>query len=341
MNKLVSVIIPVYNAEKYLEECIDSVINQTYKNIELILINDGSTDNSQDICERYKNKYSNINLFNITNHGVSYSRNFGISKSSGEYIIFIDADDYIEKNMIFDLVKIKEEDTTNTIIFNYSKVYIDNKVEIANIPELIIEKQDLLNNFFFYYNKMILNQPWNKLYDSKIIKKNNINFDINLAIGEDLMFNLEYFKYCNKFRIINQYYYNYRINPDSVTNKFRENYYDNQKYLLNNIKNFIEEQQEFNEEQQCAYKIHLCNNIINSIQNLFVLDCPYSTKEKRRIIKEIVSKDEVKYLQDIKYELAQLKILKVLVINKRINTIIVFSVLKEAIKKIICIKKGK
>lgn len=332
MEKKVSVIVPVYNAEKYLKECVDSIVNQTYNNFEVILINDGSIDNSKNICEEYEKKYENIKVLNIENHGVSYSRNLGIEQSNGEYIIFIDSDDYIKENMIEELIKIQEEHEDEFLIYNYSKVYNEIEKNKCNVPDKSISKKELLDKFFVYYNNLIINPPWNKMYKSKIIKDNNIRFNINFKIGEDLLFNLEYFKYCDKIKILDDSYYYYRINPSSVTNKYRENYYENQNYLLNKIRNLLEENQAFNEENQNAYREHKCNSIINSIQNLFIKSCPLSNSQKKEEIQKLVTLKEANYLKDMKYDLLQLKILRKLIIRKNVNLIIVFSVLKEKLK---------
>ena len=335
MKGLVSIIIPIYNTEKYIRECLDSAINQTYNNIEIILINDGSTDNSQNICEEYTQKYKNIKLFNIRNHGVSYSRNFGIDKSDGEYIVFVDSDDYIENKMIEELINVKDEKDGELLIYNYSKVYGTTDKKTYEISNATLNKEEFLEKFFEYYNKLIVHSPCNKLYKSKIIKENNIKFNTSLTIGEDLIFNLEYFKHCDTFRIVNEYYYHYRFNQESVTNKFRKDYYNQQKYLLNSVKDFLIEGKAFNPKNEQEYRRHVCNSIINSIQNLFLEDSPYSKKQQEEIITNIVSSKEVSYLKDVDYELLKLKILKKFIIKKDIKSIMFFSILKERIKKIV------
>jgi len=116
MNNLVSIIVPIYQAEKYLHKCLDSIISQTYKNIEIILIVDGATDNSMNICEEYAEKDDRIVLKYQENAGVSITRNNGIDISNGEYIVFIDSDDYVEKNMIEELLTGVVENNCNIAI---------------------------------------------------------------------------------------------------------------------------------------------------------------------------------------------------------------------------------
>ena len=116
MNDLISVIVPVYNVKNYLEKCLDSIINQTYKNLEIILINDGSTDESLDICYMYEKKDNRIKVFNNRNKGLSYSRNFGVKNSNDKYVMFVDSDDFISNsNIIEKFINILERDKCDFI----------------------------------------------------------------------------------------------------------------------------------------------------------------------------------------------------------------------------------
>ena len=158
----VSIIIPVYNSSKYLRDCLDSVVNQTYKDIEIILVNDGSTDNSLDIINEYKEKYANIIAYNITNHGQGYARNMGIRKSSGKYIMFIDSDDYVDVDIVNSLVT--NIGSSDIAICDMYEVYDKNKVYYHNYhkfgddkisfmlsnpgPVAKLYKREILNNVF-------------------------------------------------------------------------------------------------------------------------------------------------------------------------------------------------
>lgn len=207
MEELISIIIPVYNAEKYIERTLNSIKEQTYSNYEIIIINDGSTDESVKICNDFKKKNNNIKITVITqkNSGVSNARNSGICLSKGKYIIFVDSDDSLEKNMLKDLsdsIKIAD-----LVISGYwwdinghtnSKSHISCNVDKSNIIEL--------------FEKGFINQLWNKIYVSDIIKKNNIRFDENLKVAEDLDFNLRYISYCNgDILFLDRYVYKYYI----------------------------------------------------------------------------------------------------------------------------------
>ena len=184
MKKLVSVIVPIYNTSCYLDRCITSIINQTYDNIEVILVDDGSTDNSLEICKVYENKDERITIYSKKNGGVSSARNLGINCAKGEYIMFVDSDDYIELDMIEKLIEITVDDVKMSMCtykfypekdkgINYSNM--GNKVERYHSRGGFLKK--LQDNW----------GPFCKLYCKELI--GDIRFDENVAIAEDLLFN--------------------------------------------------------------------------------------------------------------------------------------------------------
>ena len=215
----VSIIIPVYNVEPYLKECLNSVINQSYKNIEIIIINDGSTDGSKKICETYANLDRRIIFIdNHNNKGVSYSRNLGINYATGEYILFIDSDDFIDKKYVYFLMK--NIDDKEISICNISDDYVLKKiVKKRNI------KKSFTGNFYedFYVLRDLLRGPVAKLYKTKIIKKNNIKFPMDITVGEDQIFNFKYYNYTQRYGFIDKglYYYKHR-NIESLSSKKTE-----------------------------------------------------------------------------------------------------------------------
>lgn len=199
----VSIIIPVYNVEDYLSQCLDSVINQTYKNIEIILIDDGSSDLSGKICDEYARKDKRIAVYHNTNHGVSYSRNYGIKVSIGEYILFVDSDDYIERNYVETLMEPIFLQNYDLIICSAWDVFGENKIPKAiNFNLTGVFKED-----YQYVLRTVA--PWGKLYVSEIIKKNKILFPEDISYGEDHLFNLQYFEYVDKYKFVFEHLYNY------------------------------------------------------------------------------------------------------------------------------------
>ena len=218
-NILVSIIVPVYNGEKYIEKCIDELLLQTYNNFEILLINDGSTDNTKKIISKYTND-NKINIYNNTNHGVSYSRNFGIKKASGDYIMFVDCDDILDKNAISSLVNIVCEKNVDIIRFNgffqeksgkYSKipmpVYNNYLVNSSKSKEKVVELLNLPTNSIRCYSPLLF-----------IKNQNIIPFNENLKYLEDKVFYLENMLRENiNILFINKEFYFYNYNDSSKT----------------------------------------------------------------------------------------------------------------------------
>lgn len=228
---LISIIVPVYNVQQYLSKCIESILNQTMKNFELILINDGSNDKSPEICDKYSLKDSRIEVIHKENEGVSIARNTGINISKGKYIVFADSDDYVDENWCYEMYKAIINNNKNMImtgitIYNTrSNNNIINKLNlISDINISRIKKKD----FFILYKKQLINSPCNKIYITKIIKDNNVRFKENLRLGEDLLFNLEYLKFMDEdIIILNKSLYNYILtDKESLDNKYYEHLFE-------------------------------------------------------------------------------------------------------------------
>lgn len=202
---LISIIIPVYNVEKYLSVCLDSVLNQTYKDLEIILVNDGSTDNSGVICDLYARKDNRIKVLHTDNNGVSSARNAGIECANGELICFIDSDDTVEENYIDSLVNTWVEDKSDLVICNIKDIY----------PNRIISKRKvgsrLTGVFREDYWKLIdlLRVPVVKLYNKDIIQKYSIRFPTYIHTAEDQILNFNYYSHVNSYSHVDESLYNY------------------------------------------------------------------------------------------------------------------------------------
>lgn len=208
---LVSIIVPVYNAEKYIDSCISSLINQTYSAIEIILINDGSTDTSLQKCEKYQLMDSRVHLYNQKNRGVSASRNYGIRMASGQYIAFVDADDYVERGFIESLVRAFPQH--GIAICGYKR-FEDGGIIAEHIIQGNLDVELLYRSTFA--NNVINCGCCNKLFSADIIK-DNMHFDEKLSIGEDMIFLAEYLgRIHEKFLYIPEANYVYRKNTQSA-----------------------------------------------------------------------------------------------------------------------------
>lgn len=209
LNPSVSVIVPVYNGGKTIEHCIQSILNQTYKNIYIIVIDDGSTDNTEKILNKYKNN-SKIIILKEKNSGVSHARNVGLEKVKTDLISFVDSDDYIEPNFIKNMVDSLYTSSTDMCITGVNYIYSD-VVRLSNYKKEIINKYDKS----FWNTVLKSNGPmgfiWNKLWKTSVIKKNNITFDEDIKISEDLFFCIQYLYQIDNISIISDHGYNHYV----------------------------------------------------------------------------------------------------------------------------------
>lgn len=220
MKDLVSIIIPVYNVQEYIEKCLDSVIKQTYINTEIIIIDDGSTDMSGIICDRFadNNKDKRIKVIHQDTGGVSKARNKGLDKAEGEYVVFVDSDDYIESNYIKMLYKGIKQYDVDLSICAMNRLQSDGTLRcIAEGNNLSLSQEQITEQVLC--NNNIGGYLWNKLYKLSIIKEHNISFDNDISIGEDMVFIAEYSLYCRGAVYINQPLYIYRYNCNSALQK--------------------------------------------------------------------------------------------------------------------------
>lgn len=211
----VTIIMPIFNREKFIKKSIESVLNQTYKEIKLILVNDGSTDNTEEICLYYKNIDSRIKYLKIDNSGPSTARNKGLELVDTKYVMFIDSDDFYQNDMVENMVNdIKNNEVQCVVCNRIMKTEKNNKkIDINSMKMNQENKQEIIE----YLQKMrLFNSVWNKIYLYNIIKNNNIKFDSNFISGEDYKFNLDYFNNISLAIIENKYLYNYVMNPNSI-----------------------------------------------------------------------------------------------------------------------------
>lgn len=214
----VSIIVPIYNAENYLDKCIESLLNQTKKEIEIILINDGSTDNSEKIIKSYKDK--RIKYFKNENQGIGKTRNFGIEKATGKYIMFVDSDDYIDKNMAKLMFDKAFSNSLDMVVCDYYKVINNENIE-EKLPSF---KPTTLKNSPNLLCDINLS-PWNKIYKTSLIKDNNIKFVENLKY-EDALFVIEALDIANKIGKVNKCLNYYVIHGNSETTVRDKRVYD-------------------------------------------------------------------------------------------------------------------
>lgn len=224
-SKSVSIIVPVYNGEKYIACCLQSLIRQTYKNIRVIIINDGSTDRSGQICDMFAQQHENIKVFHIVNGGVSAARNMGIEQADSDYITFVDADDYLEAETISRLVTLIE-DTDSDIAGCHYHTFSDSSLEQMAEQEEQYTVEVLSGEEFI--EKGILSSDtrcWSKLYSKQIIGDHR--FDTSMSIGEDMLFLLTLARNGARFCRTSYKGYGYYINESGAMNRsFKDSYMD-------------------------------------------------------------------------------------------------------------------
>ena len=208
---LVSIIVPVYNVERYIDKCINSILEQTYPHIELLLIDDGSPDKSGAICDRYAQKDNRVRVFHKQNAGVSAARNTGINQAKGEFITFVDSDDWLEPQCIGECLNIINKNKLDFLQFSSKRVN-----DKGDILFLKTGETPILNASQYIEADQIYIAAGCSIYRTSIINATNLKFDEDLKLGEDQLFIYHYISKCQSCMRIKDTFYNYRLNPESA-----------------------------------------------------------------------------------------------------------------------------
>lgn len=331
MQPKVSIIIPIYNAETTLHTCLLSVSNQTYNNLEIILVNDGSTDNSLQICYHFARQDERIKVITQTNLGPSAARNKGISHSTGRYIQFVDADDRLTKLMTETLIH-QVTNSTDLVLCGYEVV--NNKKSQVITPNIrgIFSLEQFCHYIGQLFAQQLLPSPCNKLYQTNIIKKNKLSFPIHLNFGEDLVFNMNYLKKCNQIAMTNESLYIYNNQPHSLSKQINENYFNEQLRLIEKVERFLRHQQTYTNKNKQALNIVFSQSVINTFSQLI----DQSNSDRQAIEREInnlfLNKHIRHNLHLLTGSLQALLIKKLITFNLK-NTTYVYLKLKHVMKQ--------
>lgn len=219
-KNMVSIIVPIYNTERYLNRCIKSLIHQTYNNLEIILIDDGSTDHSLSLCEKYANIDNRIIILNKKNSGVSDSRNKGLELSSGEFVMFVDSDDWMVKDGVENLLKGYLESKTDMIVGNFKNFSFKISKNLYSKNDMRISKTNNKKELLKLLKYTHLATPWGKLFKNSVISKNELSFETDIKYSEDSIFICNYLSNCDSLFCISNIVYNYNcINDESASRK--------------------------------------------------------------------------------------------------------------------------
>ena len=292
-----SIIVPIYNSEKYLKKCIESILCQSYKDFELILINDGSTDNSIEICKHYVKKDSRVNLVNKKNTGSSDTRNIGINQSKGKYISFIDSDDWIEANMLDHKINLAKKYNLDMVISGICFDKVDSSGNIISTINnyndvLWLNKNEVRSNIINIFPNALINSSCNKIYKSELIKSNKIKFK-STEIGEDTLFNIDIIKEINTIGIIHNSYYHYMKyeNNNTLTTKIIDNAYDKYIYIHKEIIELFSSWNITNNETYSKInETMFAQYFATTLKILSANNSKYSYKEKKKMLDDGLKK---------------------------------------------------
>lgn len=297
-DKLISVIVPAYNVENYIEKCIKSILSQTYKNIELLIINDGSTDKTETICKKYAKEDQRLKLISSSNKGVSAARNIGLNEAKGEYIFFVDSDDWIEPETLMEMKLRLEMTDCDCIMCSYCQVNeyekdIKNNVkrEINKLKRIYTQKE-IINAVCYMespYRKIDMSVIWGILYKKSTINK--VRFNENISIGEDFEFKYKVLLNVHSVICIESQYYNYLIRPQSAMRGI----FDIKKY-----KSFIELEKFFYSSLVTSEFKEAVRSRITNIAIVILLMIPIDEKFQiyRNKIKRFIKQNRKKVLKN-------------------------------------------
>ncbi len=216
-NPLVSILIPAYNAEKYISQCLDSIVNQTYCNLQIVIVDDGSKDNTEKICHEYAKKDQRFEIYHIPNGGVANARNILLSKIKGAYFLFVDSDDWIEPDTIEILVNVIESNDVDIAVCGNVTERNNHGSNVINdsSPAEIYDQKKAIE--LFLYHRKLNGSLWNKLIKTSIV--NEVEFDSSVSYGEDALFIWECLKRINTIAIIKSQLYHYQVNYQSISHQ--------------------------------------------------------------------------------------------------------------------------
>lgn len=293
MGEAVSIIVPIYNGEKYIDRCIKSILGQSLKDIEIILIDDGSTDNTKDIISRYAKSDNRIKVICKDNTGPSNSRNIGINMSRGEYIGFIDADDFIDLDMYLKLYNAAKKFASDITICNYNEVFLEEYREIKIDHKLgnniFFDKEEIEKNIISTFSKNENRGFYslcNKIYKRDFISNNDLKIDESREHGEDWLFNMIAFTKAEKCSCVSDYLYNYiHQNKASLMFKYRKEQFELILRGRREIKEIVPKEFLNEKELDKRFMYEVTSYILGSFNNL--------KDGKKQIILNVLKNKEV------------------------------------------------
>lgn len=322
MNKLVSIIFPVYNVEKHIAKSIQSVLNQLYSNFELLIINDGTPDNSIKIAEQFDDP--RIKIFHKENGGPSDARNFGLEKVNGEYIYFLDSDDWIESNLLERCIIAIEKYKSNLIIFGYNLDSEDVNGSLISSEKIIHNRivfSKEKNNLLFESSTLgLMGYTWNKFYKTSFVKEYQLQFDKEISLFEDVIFNSKIYELVDKIVFIDEALYHYIDRPvTSLIKTFHQNSFALTVKMSKFIYQFLTTWQIDFTKKNNIIADSIMTGIRYSINGLFAYNNGLNFQSKLKYIKMVLNTEEtLNYIKFYQPKSFKDKVYKKLIILKAV-----------------------
>lgn len=311
----ISFIVPVYNASRTLEHCIKSLLTQTYDNFEIVLVDDGSVDDSSKICDDFAQKENRVVVYHQENAGVSAARNKGLELACGKYVAFVDADDWIDSNVCETFVKACEKQDYD--LFCFSAIYSSQKKDVLSLllpgdVELFSQKQkeELLCKmmtpwapwYSFNCNTRFAGSVWAKFYRAEVLKNSDIRFSLETIVSEDVLFNVLSFDSFDKIGYSTKAFYHYRVQDDSAQNRYRPNSMKYFGFVIDQIQQWLEEKRKDLNVKDCANTLFVHYLFGALKEDYFHKNNPNKTFASSEL-KEVLSQEKYKsVLENVKSE---------------------------------------
>lgn len=310
----ISVIIAAYNVENYLERAIRSILDQSFDQFEIIVIDDGSSDKTGEIAKDLAKEDERIRVYQLENRGVSAARNFAIEKTRGKYIYFMDSDDYVDANMLSDTYEQIARTNVDLVVFGFCfETWKENNL-IQQFPtkssyHVYNNKDEIRDNFVYLWDCDIFYNVWNKIFVADIIKEKRIYFE-KMKFGEDLQFNIDYLYNCNSIITLDNCYYHYiRERQGAATYSYIKDLFQIRKREFKNLRKLFKYWNVLEKDGKEYISRRYAERVVGCIENIFEKSGPKTIREKLREIRMISSDKSVQY--SIRYACPNSKSIKI------------------------------
>jgi len=296
LQQKVSIVMPVYNVEKYLANCIQSVLNQTYTNFELIVVIDGSPDNSEAIARKFEKLDSRIKVHTKPNGGISDARNFGLNIAIGEYIFFLDSDDWIEHDLLKENIEIMVDKQLDFLVFGFYQDSVDEEEKLIKQVKHLPEDNIWLNGEAIHLSPYMLNilgYAWNKIYRKQYLNQNNISFINGISLFEDILFNAKVYQHSDRILFNKKAYVHYIQRPvETLTKQFHENSFDWVKLKHKALLEFIDTWSFINKKEILA--TNLIGGLRYCVLNLFNFNNQFRFNQKLAYVSKMLNDNDLR-----------------------------------------------